>query len=88
MTVRTFISVDMEGIGGTTTVRQVTRGTDDYAWARQLMTQETNAAIAGAADAGARCSFPTRTATWAISCRSSSTRAQSWCRARRSSRGA
>jgi D-amino peptidase len=53
MTVRIFISVDMEGIGGITTVRQVTRGTDDYAWARQLMTQETNAAIAGAADAGA-----------------------------------
>jgi D-amino peptidase len=53
MTVRVFISVDMEGIGGITTVRQVTRGTDDYAWARLLMTQEANAAIAGAADAGA-----------------------------------
>ena len=53
MTVRIFISVDMEGIGGITTVRQTTRGTDDYSWARQLMTHETNAAIAGAADAGA-----------------------------------
>ena len=53
MTVRIFVSVDMEGIGGITTVRQTTRGTDDYAWARQLMTQEANAAIAGAADAGA-----------------------------------
>ena len=53
MTVRVFISVDMEGIGGITTVRQVTRGTDDYTWARLLMTQEANAAIAGAADAGA-----------------------------------
>jgi len=53
MTVRVFISVDMEGIGGLTTVRQVTRGTDDYAWARQLMTQEANAAVAGASDAGA-----------------------------------
>ena len=53
MTIRIFISVDMEGIGGITTVRQTTRGTDDYAWARQLMTQETNAAIAGAADVGA-----------------------------------
>jgi D-amino peptidase len=53
MTIRVFISVDMEGIGGITTRRQVTRGTDDYAWARQIMTQETNAAIAGAVDAGA-----------------------------------
>ena len=53
MTLRIFISVDMEGIGGITTVRQTTRGTDDYAWARQLMTQEANAAIAGAFDAGA-----------------------------------
>jgi D-amino peptidase len=53
MTVRIFISVDMEGIGGITTVRQTTRGTDDYAWARQLMTEEANAAIAGASDAGA-----------------------------------
>jgi hypothetical protein len=53
MTIRIFISVDMEGIGGITTVRQTTRGTDDYPWARQLMTQETNAAIAGAADVGA-----------------------------------
>ena len=53
MTLRIFISVDMEGIGGITTVRQITRGTDDYSWARRLMTEETNAAIAGATDAGA-----------------------------------
>jgi D-amino peptidase len=53
MTVRIFISVDMEGIGGITTIRQTTRGTDDYEWARLLMTQEANAAVAGAADAGA-----------------------------------
>jgi D-amino peptidase len=53
MTIRIFISVDMEGIGGITTVRQVTRGTDDYEWARRLMTQETNAAVAGAVDVGA-----------------------------------
>jgi D-amino peptidase len=53
MATRIFISVDMEGIAGITTLRQVTRGTDDYAWARRLMTQEANAAIAGAADAGA-----------------------------------
>jgi D-amino peptidase len=53
MTTRIFISVDMEGIGGITTVRQTTRGTDDYEWARRLMTQETNAAVEGAFDAGA-----------------------------------
>jgi D-amino peptidase len=53
MALRIFISVDMEGIGGLTTLRQTTRGTDDYAWARMLMTQEANAAIAGAGDAGA-----------------------------------
>ena len=49
-----FISVDMEGIAGITTLRQCTRGTDDYAWGRQLMTAEASAAVAGAADAGAR----------------------------------
>jgi D-amino peptidase len=53
MTTRIFISVDMEGIGGITTHRQTTRGTDDYAWARRLMTEEANAAVAGASDAGA-----------------------------------
>jgi D-amino peptidase len=53
MAVRIFISVDMEGIGGITTIRQTTRGTDDYGWARRIMTEEANAAVAGAADAGA-----------------------------------
>src|SRR5213593_242637 len=53
MTSSVFISVDMEGIGGITTVRQTTRGTDDYEWARRLMTQEANAAALGALDAGA-----------------------------------
>lgn len=48
-----YVSVDMEGIGGITTVRQTTRGTDDYAWARRLMTLEANAAAEGAFDAGA-----------------------------------
>ena len=48
-----YISVDMEGIGGITTVRQTTRGTDDYEWARRLMTQEANAAAEGAFDGGA-----------------------------------
>jgi len=53
MAVRIFISVDMEGIGGITTIRQTTRGTDDYEWARRIMTDEASAAVAGAADAGA-----------------------------------
>jgi D-amino peptidase len=48
-----FVSVDMEGIAGITTLRQTVRGTDDYAWARRLMTQEASAAVAGAIDAGA-----------------------------------
>ncbi len=45
MTLRIFISVDMEGIGGITTVRQITRGTDDYA-ARRTDDPEADAAIA------------------------------------------
>jgi D-amino peptidase len=53
MTLSVFISVDMEGIGGITTLRQVWRGTDDYRWARAIMTDEANAAVAGAFDAGA-----------------------------------
>jgi D-amino peptidase len=53
MALRIFISVDMEGIGGITTIRQTTRGTDDYEWARRIMTDEASAAVAGAADAGA-----------------------------------
>jgi D-amino peptidase len=48
-----YISVDMEGIAGITTVRQTTRGTEDYEWARKLMTWEANAAAQGAFDAGA-----------------------------------
>ena len=48
-----FVSIDMEGIAGITTTRQVSRGTDDYPWARDLMTEEANAAITGAFDAGA-----------------------------------
>jgi D-amino peptidase len=47
-----FISIDMEGIAGITTLRQTYRGTDDYTWARELMTEEANAAITGAFEAG------------------------------------
>jgi D-amino peptidase len=49
-----FISVDMEGIAGITTTRQTSRGTDDYPWARRLMTQEANAAAGAAFEIGAR----------------------------------
>jgi D-amino peptidase len=49
-----FISVDMEGIAGISTVRQCRRGSDDYPWARELMTEEANAAVAAAFDAAAR----------------------------------
>src|SRR4029077_7912744 len=43
----------MEGVGGITTYRQTSRGSDDYPWARELMTREANAAVAGAFDGGA-----------------------------------
>ncbi len=49
-----FISVDMEGVAGITTLRQTVRGTDDYEWGRRLMTEEANAAVAGSFDGGAR----------------------------------
>jgi D-amino peptidase len=54
VTLNVFISVDMEGIAGITTLRQTFRGTDDYPWAREVMTEEANAATAGAFDAAAR----------------------------------
>lgn len=54
MALSVFISVDMEGIAGITTLRQTHRGMDDYAWARELMTDEANAAVAGAFDAAAQ----------------------------------
>ncbi len=47
------ISIDMEGIAGIATRRQVTRGSDDYPLARRLMTDEANAAVGGAFSAGA-----------------------------------
>ena len=54
MSLSVFIYVDMEGIAGITTLRQTLRGSDDYGWAREIMTEEANAAIAGAFDAAAR----------------------------------
>src|SRR5919198_4488057 len=48
-----FISIDMEGIAGIAHLQQVMRGTDDFPASRELMTDEANAAVAGAFDAGA-----------------------------------
>jgi len=48
-----LIATDMEGITGVTTWDQVTPGHAEYARFRKLMTQDVNAAIRGAYDAGA-----------------------------------
>ena len=50
---KVFISVDMEGITGLVHSDQVGRGGSDYQMARRWMTEEANAAIQGALDAGA-----------------------------------
>lgn len=51
---RVFISVDMEGVAGIVSESQRNADRQDYAWARQIMIEEANAAVAGAFDAGAR----------------------------------
>lgn len=48
-----YISVDMEGIAGIATMDQIVRGGHNYPRSQRLMTDEANAAIAGAFDAGA-----------------------------------
>ena len=48
-----LIAVDMEGITGVTTWDQVTPGHAEYTRFRKLMTQDVNAAIRGACEAGA-----------------------------------
>jgi D-amino peptidase len=48
-----FISIDMEGIAGIAHLQQVIRGTDDFPTSRELMTDEANAAVAGAYEGGA-----------------------------------
>ena len=48
-----FVSIDMEGIAGIAHLRQVWRGTEDFPAARELMTGEANAAVAGAFGGGA-----------------------------------
>jgi D-amino peptidase len=50
---KVFVSVDMEGIAGIAHLRQVWRGTEEFPAARELMTGEANAAVAGAFDGGA-----------------------------------
>lgn len=50
---KVFISVDMEGISGVINWEDVNRNGKDYGLFRKLMTQEANAAIEGALDAGA-----------------------------------
>jgi D-amino peptidase len=47
-----FISVDMEGISGVTDWEDVDKGTRDYEYYRTLMTDDVNAAIEGALEAG------------------------------------
>lgn len=48
-----FVSIDMEGIAGIAHLQQVMRGSDDFPASRELMTEEANAAVAGAFDGGA-----------------------------------
>jgi D-amino peptidase len=48
-----YVSIDMEGVAGIATPNQVRRGTDDFPAARELMTREANAAVAGSVDGGA-----------------------------------
>jgi len=50
---RVYISADMEGVGGVVTGEQLSPTGFEYAKARELMTEEVLAAIAGARDAGA-----------------------------------
>src|SRR5262249_28587632 len=50
---KVYISVDMEGVSGVVTGDQTSAGGADYNRFRRLMTEETNAAIKGAFDAGA-----------------------------------
>lgn len=50
---KVYISVDLEGIAGVVANDQTSPNGKDYGWARSMMMAETNAAIAGAFDAGA-----------------------------------
>jgi D-amino peptidase len=50
---KVFISVDMEGIAGLIHWDETGEGGADYPLFRKLMTEEANAAVAGALEAGA-----------------------------------
>ncbi len=50
---KVFISVDMEGITGVANWEDVSRAGKDYDYFRKIMTEEANAAIEGALEAGA-----------------------------------
>src|SRR5690625_3473350 len=50
---RVYVSVDMEGIGGIVVREQCQRGAQEYAVARQLLTKEVNAMVAGLREGGA-----------------------------------
>jgi len=50
---KVFISVDMEGVSGLINWDETSQGGPDYPLFRRLMTEEANAAITGALDAGA-----------------------------------
>jgi D-amino peptidase len=54
-----LIAADMEGISGVTTWDQVTAGHFEYPRFRRLMTEDVNAAVRGAFDAGAKEVFVT-----------------------------
>ena len=51
---RIFISADMEGVAGISSNSQREPDLRDYSWGRKLMTEEVNAAIRGAFEAGAK----------------------------------
>ena len=50
---KVFISVDMEGIAGVVTSEECSSSGPDYGYFRRIMSQEANAAVLGAFDAGA-----------------------------------
>lgn len=52
-TFKVFISVDMEGIAGVISGNECSPRGNDYEYFRKIMTEEANAAVAGAVDAGA-----------------------------------
>jgi D-amino peptidase len=50
---RVAVSVDMEGVSGTVSFKQITTGSAEWQRAQRLATADVNAAIAGAREAGA-----------------------------------